>query len=89
MVTAHLHEGTLGTKHASAYGFVAIVEGDHVETDGLRHSQDEWKHPDGHDLNDGDQRDAHALHSAPRRHSPVSETQQDTELSPGIWLFMP
>lgn len=41
MVTAHLHEGTPGSKHASAHGFVGIVEGDYVETDGLRHCQDE------------------------------------------------
>lgn len=40
-ISVELHEGTPGSKHASAHGFVGIVEGDYVETDGLRHCQDE------------------------------------------------
>lgn len=38
---AYHHEVTLGLKHAGAYGFVPVVEGDHVEADGLRYCQEE------------------------------------------------
>lgn len=62
---AYIHEIALWIKHASAQGGVAEVEGDHVETNGLRHGQDERQHPNGHDLDDGEERDAHSLHSAP------------------------
>lgn len=68
---AYHHEVTLGLKHAGAYGFVPVVEGDHVEADGLRYCQEEWQRPNGHDLDDGKHRDTHSLDSAPGGHGPV------------------
>ena len=71
---AYLHEVILGVEHAGAYGFVVPVgEGDHVETDGLGDCQEERQQPNGHDLYDGEQRDAHALNSAPGGHGSVPE----------------
>lgn len=72
----YLHEVTFGVEHTGVYGFIAVVECDNVKADGLRYSQDEWQHPDRHDLNDGKERNAHSLYSAPRGHSPVPEHRE-------------
>lgn len=50
---------------------VPVAEMDNVEADRLRYGQEEGQHPDGQDLKDGQQRDAHSLNPAPGRHGPV------------------
>lgn len=71
---AYHHEVRLGVQHAGSDGFVPVVEADHVESDRLRYRQDERHHPDGHDFEDCEQRDADSLHSAPGRDGSVPET---------------
>lgn len=71
MRLAYLHELRLWVEHAGAHGGVGVVEADHVKNDGFRNRQDEGENPNGHDLHDGEQRDADSLHSAPRCYSPV------------------
>lgn len=68
---AYPHEVILWVKHASVHGGVVVVEGDHVKTDSLRYCQDQRQYPNGHNLDDGEERDAHSLHSAPGCHCPV------------------
>lgn len=80
-MTTHFHEVSFGVKHAGAYGLVPVAEGDHVEDDRLGYGQDERHQPNGHDLDDGEQGDAHPLHPAPGRHGPVPVAQEDERRS--------
>lgn len=88
-MTAYHHEVALGVKHAGAYGLVPVVEADHVKANSLRYCQEKWQHPNRHDLNDCQQRDAHSLNSAPGRHSPVPvKERHDTQSRRITWTGM-
>lgn len=69
---------------------VPVVEGDDVESDGLRHGEDDRQHPNGHDLHHCQQGDAHPLNSAPGRHSSVPGAQKHsvtvTESAPAAFF---
>lgn len=67
----YLHEVSLWVEHAGAKGDVGVVERDNVKNNSLGHCQYARQHPYYYDLDEGEERDAHPLHSAPGRHSPV------------------
>lgn len=70
-VNTHSHEGRLGLQHAGLYGNVIVVEGDHVEADGLRHSQHHGQQPDRHDLHRCHRGNTCALNPGPGRHRTI------------------
>lgn len=76
-MATYQHEVTLRVEHAGAKSLVPVAEDDDVEADRLRYGQKKGQHPDGHDLKDGQQRDAHPLNPAPGCYSPVPVKGRD------------
>lgn len=70
-VNTHGHEGRLGLQHARCYANVLVVKGDHVEADGLRHSQHQGQQPDRHDLHRCHLGNAPGLHPWPGCHRSI------------------
>lgn len=69
----HSHERCLGLQHAGRHGNVLVVEGHHVEADGLGHGQHHGQQPDHYDLYRRNRGNTCALHSWPRCHCTIPE----------------